>query len=331
MASISPDDPWRPTASWEALCHRAQVLRQLREFFYREGFVEVETPLLCREVVVEAHLDPLSLTLFAHPSRADQGPRYFLQCSPELGMKRLLAAGAKAIFQITRAFRAGEQGPWHNVEFTMLEWYRAGDTQEQALGRLSRLVAQVLHTPGAQVVSYREVFRHHVGVNPWHASAGELRQAVRRLGLGEPAGHWPEDDPEPWRQWLFAQAVQPRLGWERPVIVFGFPPSEAALAQLCGNPPVAQRFELFVQGVELANGYHELTDPEELRRRLEQENHKRRRLGKPPLPLPQKFLALHQAGLPDSWGVALGVDRLVALSCQAQRLEEVIAFPTPRA
>ena len=326
------DNPadWAPTAHWDTLRRRSELLRRLREFFYARGFVEVETPALAREVIVEAHLDPVPVVLGTNPARPELGLRYFLQCSPELGMKRLLAAGAKAIFQLARAYRAGEQGKWHNVEFTMLEWYRCGDTRAEALGRLSDLACWVLKTPPAEVLSYRQLFRRHVGLDPWSATADELARQARRLGLPV-TPEWERADRDALLQWLFAEQVEPQLGHHRPAIVFGFPPSQAALAQVSGEPPEAERFELFVRGVELANGYHELTDAEELLRRMHQANQQRRRLGKPELPIPHRLLEAHRAGLPDCWGVALGVDRLVAVALGAAGLEQVMAFPTPRA
>ncbi len=326
----SPDVTAELAARWPRLQRRAELLRQLREFFHERGFTEVETPLLEPEVIVEEHLDPLWLTLYRDPARPHQGPQWFLQCSPELGMKRLLAAGAKAIFQITRAFRAGEQGRWHHVEFTMLEWYRCGDTQEEALGRLSDLVQRVLNLPPAKVFSYRELFQQYLNIDPWQATSAELRQGAIDAGLEVPAS-WDEADRDLWLQWLFAERIEPELGAEGPAIVFGFPPSQAVLARVSGQPPVAERFELFVHGVELANGYHELSDAEELLRRMHQANQRRRRLGKPELPIPHGLIEVHRRGVPDCWGVALGLDRLVALALGAESITEVMAFPEPRA
>ncbi len=321
---------FRPTASWANLRLRAELLRELREFFFERGFMEVETPLASADVVVDRHLDPLATLLAGDPRRPDVGRRLWLQTSPEFGMKRLLAAGATAIYQVTRAFRNGEIGPLHNPEFTIVEWYRAGDDQAAGMARLSDLSERLLKRGPAERVSYAAAFEQHVGINPHAATASELRSAAERCGIAAPATLG--DDRDGWLDLLLAERIQPRLGRSRPFIIFDYPASQAALARVRdGNPPVAERFELFVDGVELANGYHELLDPAELRQRFAAANVARAADGKPALPVESRLLAAMEAGLPPTAGVALGFDRLVMVAAGATSLPEVMAFPIDRA
>ncbi len=316
-----------PTASWENLRRRAELLGRVREFFHQRRFLEVETPLLSADTAVDRHLDPFPVS-----AGACGGPRQlWLQTSPEFGMKRLLAAGATAIYQVTRAFRQGEQGPLHNPEFTMVEWYRAGDTMAQGMQLLSELGEWLLGRGPAQCLSYGEAFRQHAGLDPHTAATEALFEAASALGVAAPASLAAEDR-DGWLDLLLAERVQPHLGSPRPVILYDYPAGQAALARVRPGPPaVAERFELYVSGLELANGYHELVDPAVLRRRIAWNNACREADGKPPLPEESRLLAAMQAGLPSATGVALGFDRVVMLAVGASRLEEVIAFPFDRA
>jgi len=328
VTDFSPD--FRPTASWPNLRRRAELLRELREFFFERGFLEVETPLASADVVVDRHLDPLATVLADDPRRPDIGRRLWLQTSPEFAMKRLLAAGGTAIYQVTRAFRNGEIGPLHNPEFTIVEWYRAGDNMQAGMTLLSDLCQRLLRRGPADALRYADAFGRHAGLDPHCASAADLREAASRLGLAAPATLG--EDRDGWLDLLLAERVQPHLGKPRPTILFDYPASQAALAKVRdGDPPVAERFELFVDGVELANGYHELLDPAVLRRRIAEANAVRQADGKPPLPTESRLLAAMEAGLPPATGVALGWDRLVMLAVGARSLSEVIAFPIDRA
>jgi elongation factor P--(R)-beta-lysine ligase len=314
---------FRPTAGWEALRLRAELLRTVREFFHSRGFLEVETPILSADTVVDRHLDPLVLD--------DGGRRFYLQTSPEFCMKRLLAAGAGAIYQITRVFRREELGRLHNPEFTMVEWYRPGDGLAEGMQLLSDLGEAMLGRGPAELVSYQEAFRRHVGVDPHTADADALIQAARAAGIDAPAS-LSSADRDGWLDLLLVERVQPHLGIERPTIVYDYPASQSALAQVrVGPPPVAERFELYASGIELANGYHELTDADELRRRIAQANELRRQDDKSALPEENRLLAAMDAGLPESTGVALGFDRVVMLAAGAKSLAEVMAFPIDRA
>ncbi len=317
-----------PTASWEHLHLRAELRARVREFFDRQGFLEVETPILSADTVVDRHLDPFGLEVDL-PGGARK--RLWLQTSPEFGMKRLLAAGAPSIYQIARVFRCGERGPLHNPEFTMVEWYGVGDGLADGMKRLSDLAEVLLERGPAESVSYGEAFGRFAGIDPHTADTAELVSAVRAAGIAAPASLMPNDR-DGWLDLLLVELVQPNLGHQRPVILYDYPASQAALAQLRDErPPVAERFELYVSGIELANGYHELLDPETLRRRNVETNALREADGKPRLPEQSRLLAAMEAGLPPCSGVALGFDRVVMLAAGAQRLDDVIAFPIDRA
>ncbi len=309
---------------------RAELLAKRAAFFAARGFLEVETPLLSADVVVDRHLDPLAVTLPADPRHPDVGRRLWLQTSPEFGMKRLVAAGAAAIYQITRAFRAGEIGRLHNPEFTIVEWYRAGDTMAAGIELLSDLADALLALGPAERISYREAFERHAAIDPHSASSAELASVAAKRGL-VPSASLARGDRDEWLNLLLAELVEPHLGKSRPAILYDYPASQAALAETSGDLPVAKRFELYVRGVELANGYQELVDAQVLRQRNRQANAARVADGKPPLPVESRLLAAMEHGLPPCTGVALGFDRLVMLAAGASSLADVLAFPIDRA
>jgi len=323
-------DDFGPTASWENLRLRAELLGRVREFFGQQGFLEVETPVLSADTVVDRHLDPFCVAPDGESSGTGSARRLWLQTSPEFAMKRLVAAGGKAIYQVTRAFRQGEQGPLHNPEFTIVEWYRTGDGMSEGLGLLGDLCEALLDRGPAERISYREAFERHAGLDPHSADADTLRSAAERLGIAVPVS-LREDDRDGWLDLLLSEQVAPRLGERRPAILYDYPASQAALARVRkGDPPLAERFELFVSGIELANGYHELVDPDELARRNAEINALRKADGKPPLPEESRLLAAMTAGLPACSGTALGFDRLAMLAAGATRIDQVIPFPFDR-
>lgn len=313
------------------LQQRAQLLQKVRRFFEERGFVEVQTPILSADTVVDRHLDPIPVTLAADPRTPDVGPKYFLQTSPEFGMKRLLAAGATAIYQVTKAFRLAERGPLHNPEFTMVEWYRVGDDYEDGMQLLSDLAEAMLGRGPAVRLSFREVFQQVLGIDPHQTPIDVLAARASEIGSVEPEVS-ASADRDLWLDILLVTAIQPNLGTSSPVILYDFPASQSALAQVrSGPPPVAERFELYVDGLELANGYHELLDAAELRRRNAIANRERLADGKPALPEESRLLAAMRAGLPPCSGTALGFDRLVMVATGAERIDEVIPFPVERA
>lgn len=320
-----------PTADWSTLRLRAELLRKTRVFFHERGFLEVETPILAADTVVDRHLDPLLTTLEGvGPPRT-----LYLQTSPEFAMKRLVAAGGEAIFQVAHAFRQGERGPRHNPEFTLVEWYRKGDDYAAGMQFLSELCEAMLGRGPAERVTYRRAFLDRVGVDPLTAATSEIadvaRNRVPEAAAAFDASAHPADR-DAWLDLLLSGLVEPRLGVERPTILHDYPPSQAALARVRDErPPVAERFELYVDGLELANGYHELLDAETLLRRNEENNQLRAADGKPTLPAESRLLAAMRQGLPACTGCALGFDRVVMLAAGKSDIAEVLPFPIERA
>jgi elongation factor P--(R)-beta-lysine ligase len=309
----------------ERLRQRAELLAKLRAFFVERGFLEVETPLVDSEIIPELHIEPFGV--LANPS--DASPSLWLQASPELHMKRLLSEGLPAIYQVTRSFRRGERGHLHNPEFTMVEWYRASDDMDAGIRLLESLCQEVAGSPEAVRTSYRDAFLQYVGVEPHAAGCEELAAAARRLQVAIPE-QFADADRDEWLNLLLATVVEPRLEASAPEILYDYPASQSALAATAvrDGVEVAERFELYWHGVELANGYHELTDAAALRRRLEQVNTDRAAAGRLALPLPERLLAaMAEPGLPACTGCALGFDRLAMLACGATSIDEVMAFP----
>ena len=320
---------FRPSADIETLKSRAALLGRVREFFHARGFLEVETPLLSHDVVVDRHLDPLAVTLFDDPRQPAVGKQLWLQTSPEFGMKRLIAAGMQAIYQITRAFRGGEAGSLHNPEFTMVEWYRAGDDYDAGMRLLAEFAAEILDRGTPTRLSYREAFQRYAGIDPLDATHEHLAEAAAAVSGQEADYDAPRDA---LLDLLLVQRVEPQLGIAEPVILYDYPASQAALARVRpGDVPVAERFELYVDGIELANGYHELLDADVLRLRNQMHNTARHVAGKPLLPEASRLLAAMEHGLPPCSGTALGFDRLVMVALGAKSLAEVMAFPIERA
>jgi lysyl-tRNA synthetase class 2 len=323
MSDSTPIRAYLPTASLKNLKLRAELLNRLRSFFLGHDFWEIETPILSADTVVDRHLDPFCVEI--------EKRRYWLQTSPEFGMKRVLAAGARAIYQVSKVFRRDEVGPLHNPEFTMVEWYRVGDGMLEGIQFTSDLCEKLLTRGPAEKITYREAFSKYVGIDPFVVETKKLIETVRQLEISYPES-MSEEDRDGWLDLLLVEKIQPHLGFERPAILYDFPASQAALSLVRQeNPPVAERFELYVEGIELANGYHELLDAGELRRRNRAANELRVADGKTPLPEESRLLDAMQSGLPPCIGVALGFDRLVMLAVGAKTLAEVIAFPFDRA
>lgn len=326
-------DGFRPTASWPVLRQRALLLRRLREFFYERGFLEVETPLLSAESVADRYLEPLPVLLDEATRGEDLPSMMWLQTSPEAAMKRLLAAGAEAIFQVTRSFRGGERGRLHNPEFTIVEWYRAGDDLQAGMQLLSDLCQSLLERGAAQPITYRQAFQQQLDIDPHTCSLDDLRRRVAELG-GTPPTPGDETERDELLNLLLAVGIEPHLGRGRPTLLTDYPASQAALAKVRraeNEPPVAERFELYVDGVELANGYHELRDAGVLRERQRTINRQRTADGRAALPECRRLLAALQHGLPSCCGVALGFDRIVMLAAGAASITEVLPFPIDRA
>ncbi len=310
---------WRPTASLQALRLRAALMRTVRDFFYARNVLEVDTPVLCAGAATDPQLQSLCLTL--------SGQQLYLQTSPEFAMKRLLASGSGAIFQLGKVFRADEVGRQHNPEFTLLEWYRPGLDEWQLMREIDELLTLCLpdQPSASRTLSYAELFASVLGVDVHAISGGELADLARRhVNVG--AMTCTRDE---WLQLLFTHCLEPTL--HGITFVTGFPASQAALARIHTDEHghlVARRFEVYVDGMELANGYYELTDAAEQRSRFEADNRQREALGLATLPVDERLLAALSHGLPDCAGVALGFDRLVMLAAGASCLADVMPFTT---
>jgi len=314
---------WQPGAGIGQIQARAALLCKLRQFFAERGILEVETPLLCDSGATDPAIEPLMVERGASLHR----PRY-LQTSPEYAMKRLLAAYGEPIFQIGKAFRDGEAGTRHNPEFTLLEWYRPGFGQHQLMDEVADLVRLCLGERPLQKRSYRQLFLESLGIDPFTASIGELEAVAREhLDPGPLSG-----DRNLWLDLLMSHSIEPQLAVLGMCFVYDYPASQAALSCLVpvDDVIVGQRFELYVDGVELANGYFELTDADEQRQRFEQDNLRRREYGLSERPLDERLLAAMSHGLPSCSGVALGVDRLLMLVTGALDIREVLAFDWER-
>lgn len=322
---------WRPTASLDTLRLRASLLAVARRHFAERDVLEVETPALSTAGVTDVHLD------CAVASAPALGWHGYLATSPEYPMKRLLAAGSGDIFQICHVFRDGERGRMHNPEFTMIEWYRRGFDIDLLMNDVEALLGAMLapgRSPGAwrpaMRLSYREAMRRHSGIDAFEDSISTMRKVLQERGVTPPADLGEERDS--WLDLVMSTLVGPRLGQGALCFVYGYPASQAALARLRSTePPTAERFEAYLDGVELANGFRELTDPVEQRVRFEADQAARRAAGREVPAIDEQLLAALEAGLPDCAGVALGFDRVVMLACGAKSIDEVIAFPADRA
>ena len=301
---------------------RALLLQRLRRFFDEQAFTEVQTPVLSSHSIIDRHLDPIEATMQL-PGDATQ--TWYLQTSPEQSMKRLLCSGIGSIYQIGPVFRAGERGKHHNPEFTMAEWYQVDAALEQGLDFLDRMLRVLLGTPAASRMRFEDAFQAATLLDLFSTNERELAHWSLENGLVDSL-QW-ADDWDEWVNLIFSDRVQPQLGFSGPVLITHFPASQAALARVCEKDPrTAERFEAFYRGVELANGYHELMDADQLESRSILANEQRIKDGKKPLPVQNRLLDAMRSGMPSSCGCALGFDRIVMLACNATSLDEVIAF-----
>jgi lysyl-tRNA synthetase class 2 len=310
----------------EQLRQRAALITSIRQFFAERQVMEVDTPAMSHATVTDIHLHTFQ-TEFVGPGYAD-GSKLFFMTSPEFHMKRLLAAGSGCIYQINKAFRNEENGRHHNPEFTMLEWYRIGFDHHALMDEMDELLQLVLKSGAAERMTYQQAFIDVLGVCPLEGSMQELKVVATKLGLSDIAE--PEEDRDTLLQLLFSIGVEAKIGQQVPAFVYDFPASQAALAKI--NPQdnrVADRFEVYFKGIELANGFHELDNPKEQLARFEQDNAKRLEMGLKPQPIDYHLIGALEAGLPDCAGVALGVDRLIMLALGCDHIDQVTAFPFP--
>ena len=328
-----PDD-WQPFAGLDVLRRRADLIARIRSFFDARGALEVETPLLASYGVTDVHLTNLAVDV---PGQAQ--PR-LLQTSPEYAMKRLIAAGSGPIYQIGKAFRGDERGRLHNPEFTMLEWYRPEFDHHALMDEMDGLLREAASFGPATRVSYGELFSNRLAVDPHCAPVESLADLGRRHGI-DLANSTSVDgglDRDAWLDLLMTHVLEPELGRDAegtpsPVFIYDYPASQAALARVVqrGANRVAERFEVYVAGVVLANGFHELADPDEQQRRFEADLDQRAARGLHCPAIDHRLLAALKAGIGDCAGVALGIDRLLMATTGASHIDEVMAFPFERA
>lgn len=318
-----------PTCSIEALKARAQLYRTIREFFAQRDVMEVETPIVSQAGVTDVHLASVQ----AQRHIVGRVQQQYLQTSPEFAMKRLLAAGSGPIYQICKVFRDDEHGRKHNSEFTMLEWYRPGldlrELMHETAALLNVCLAHRFDEIRPLVLSYKHAFQDRLDINPLQATLAQLKQTAQRVGLTLDLG----DDRLAYMDLLFSHFVEPSLGFDTPIFLTDFPPEMASLAKVRldeDGEEVASRFEVYIEGLELANAYDELLDASVLRARFEADNEERDKLGLQVMPLDENLLAA-LAHMPECSGIALGIDRLLMVATQKLNIEQVIAFPASRA
>ncbi|MDH3325191.1 MAG: EF-P lysine aminoacylase EpmA [Gammaproteobacteria bacterium] len=311
-----------PSPSYrELLQRRATMYAQIRQFFAERNVLEVETPIFSES----GNTDPAISSViadFSYASEKRSDIRY-AHTSPEFPMKRLLANGSGAIYQICKVFRKEESGRLHNPEFSMLEWYRPGLKYHQLMDEITELLKMLGVASAVERVSYAELFQLHLKLDVLNASVDDLKNCARKSGL-DVVGF--DDDYDAWSSMLLANLIEPELGKDKPFFVYDYPLSQAALANTCEENNVAERFELYINGVEIANGYQELTDAEVYRCRFEQDNKKRKASGLPEIKIDMRLLNDLKSGFPDSSGVALGLDRLLMAITGAVRISDVLSF-----
>lgn len=318
---------WRPVAGIQQLRKRAQLLAAIRRFFAERDVLEVETPLLCRATGTDPHLDFFT-SQFNNPPH---NKNLFLQTSPEFAMKRLLAAGSGSIYQICKAFRNGEAGRFHNPEFTILEWYRVGFNLQQLMDEVAKLLLTLLAASMPQLsvmqLSYQQLFIESTGLDPLCFSRPVYRHFAEHQGYPE-AETLCADDHALWLDFLFSHCVQNTMPQDAICLIHGYPAIQSSLARLhAEDSRLSERFEVFINGVELGNGFFELSDAEEQNARFAREITHRQTHGLATVEKDGLFLAALQSGLPDCSGIAIGLDRLLMIASGSDSIEQVIAFP----
>lgn len=298
------------------LKRRALLYQKIRAFFAARNIMEVETPLLCQYTVTDPHIQSFSVSV--------KNKLHYLQTSPEYAMKRLLASGSGAIYQITRAFRNGELGRQHNPEFSMLEWYRPEFNHHDLMQEVDLLLQATVNSLPAEKISYRELFFQYFNINPLTIDLGSLKKLIMNTNISVDTNLLDHDTA---LQILLSHCMEPQLGLQKPLFLYDFPPSQAALSKIrYDHEPVAERFELYLHGTEIANGFHELQDPIEQQKRFEQ-NQLARAKNQQSIPeIDHYFLDALKMGLPNCSGVALGLDRLMMAALSVKNIDEVIAF-----
>jgi len=326
-----PDTPWKSSAGIHALQARAKLYTDIRSFFKDRDVLEVETPLLCHAAVQDPHLHPIPALYL--PFGASSAKTLYLQTSPEFAMKRLLASNVGAIYQLCKAFRNGEEGKWHNPEFTILEWYQPGFDHFQLMDETDEFLAFILHAPKAERITYQQLFMKYLKVDPFHAPLTELQNTAMSIGINIDENPQPSLERDDWLNLLMTHGIEHKLGFTHPVMVYDFPASQASLAKINQRSSfdVAERFEVYIEGMELGNGYHELTDGFLQEHRFQQDMGVRAALNHPAIPLDHHLVNALKAGMPECAGIAVGIDRLLMLRLKVKDISEVLAFPVSRA
>jgi lysyl-tRNA synthetase class 2 len=313
---------WQPTTSINTVQLRAKLYASIRAFFAERDVMEVETPLLCQHTVTDPHIESFSVPISPVTT-------YFLQTSPEYAMKRLLAAGSGSIYQITKSFRVGESGHQHNPEFTMLEWYRPGFNHHDLMDEINVFLQYTVQTPPAEKISYQQLFLNHLNIDPLQINLDDLKKLIGKNNILIDANHLDHDT---CLQILLSHLIEPKLGIQKPLFLYDFPPSQAALSKIRHEKnPVAERFELYINGAEIANGFHELTDSEEQIDRFQKNQMARRKNNQFVPEIDHYFIDALKAGLPNCAGVAVGIDRLLMHYAKTKNIHDVINFPFERA
>ncbi len=313
---------WQPTANWDALKQRAVLIAKIRHFFAERNIVEVETPVLSHATVTDPFVVGIP-AIFKAMGGSDEKIMY-LQTSPEYAMKRLLAHGSGPIYQMSKAFRQGEISKIHNPEFTMLEWYRPGFDHHMLMDEMDLLLQCILQTKPAERMTYENIFRDYLNLDPHHATIKDLKRCAHEKDI-----HLNEEltSRDAWLDVLWTHYIEPRVAIERPLFLYDFPASQASLAKVrAEDPPVASRFEVYFKGVELANGFHELQNSIEQAERFAKDLAYRQQHHLPAIQMDQRLLAALNQGLPDCAGVALGVDRLIMLALDSKQISDVVSF-----
>lgn len=315
------ENNWMPSASIAALRYRARIISLIREFFSKRGYLEVETPIMAHYGITDVYLNNIKAIF--------QKKEYFLQTSPEYHMKRLLAAGSGPIFQLARVFRDDELGRWHNPEFTLLEWYQLDIDHHSLMLEMDLFLQAILNTKSLIKMTYQQAFIEACGINPFVADIADFKLCLREFSLLNIL----DDDETDRDQYLFllmSHVVEPFLAKkDAPVAVYNFPASQASLAKV--QDEVALRFEIYYQGVELANGFSELTDFAMQRARFEKDIILRDAKCYARVEADKYLLQALEKGLPECSGVALGVDRLLAISLKETNIAKTLAFDFSRA
>ncbi|WP_343154233.1 elongation factor P--(R)-beta-lysine ligase [Buchnera aphidicola] len=319
---------WKPSASIQDLVKRSEIITKIRSFFLEKKILEVETPLLSKATVTDINLIPFETNYFSSENNLNQ-LKLWLITSPEYHMKRLLAAKSGPIYQICHSFRNQEYGQYHNPEFTILEWYQNSCSMKKFIYQIDLFFQDVLQFKKSEKISYQDVFIKYLNVDPFSTQLSELHKISKKFNLAHLT--FSEKNLNTLIETLFTLIIEPLLGQEKPVFIYNFPVAQASLAAVNNKDHrVAERFEIFFKGIELGNGFYELTNYLENKERLINNNKKRYEMNLTLQKIDNNFLNAIYYGLPPCSGVAIGIDRLIMIALNKKNIEEVISFSFDR-